>query len=268
MLSVFIAVCAMQVGAVPSAALPTAADATPGAPPPILQAPSSAAEPPPALDGADAFASPAAGLYPLWEQTGTTLPEGRVYLGTSAAEVGLPGGLQVGLSPTNLVMRVPNLHFKAALLQGPRLALALQLGAYLLLPSANEAFLSSRYTSGFDTGGRSVLALPLSLAARWSARRWLVLHGSTTVLGVTGHAPVETTFTPGAFLSVELAPKKNHGLFLHTGQLGLSARDSMQVFGASYRFHTESFEARLGYVYRHSRDGIQGQPLFSLGLQL
>lgn len=242
-----------------SAAPPGATAMPPAAPP----AEAHVAQPPPQ----EAFASPAAGLYPLWEVTGGVLPAGRIFLGSSAAEVGLPAGLQLGLSPTNLVMRVPNLHLKGALYRGERVQLAAQVGAYLVLPGAHEAFLSSRYASGIQLEARSVLAVPLSLAVRWDARPWLRVHASTTALGVTGRAPVQTDLTPGAFASVELAPQARHGLFLHGAQLGLG-RDGMQVLGASYRFHNDWFEGRLGYVYRRTRDGIQGQPLLSLGLQL
>ncbi len=212
------------------------------------------------------FDHAANGIYPLWENNGHLLPHRRALIGSSNVLFGIGGVVQLGVAPTSLVMRTPNFQLKVPLYRDDRVLLAGQLGTYVLMPGADSAFASSRYTSRIYNPDHTIVVAPLSVAATIKVASWLQLHPSVTALGVFG-SKVRSEVTPGAFVTAELLALENHSLLLHGGEIGMWDHDQY-IFGASYRLNWQWLEARAGYFYRISPDGMQGQPLVSAGLLL
>ncbi|MCC6750608.1 MAG: hypothetical protein IT371_23305 [Deltaproteobacteria bacterium] len=205
------------------------------------------------------------GLYPIWEDNGLLLGHRHFVLSYRQAQFGILDAIQVGVKPSELIFRVPNVHAKVSLYRRRTLSLTAQVALFVVLPGASEAFVSSSYTSWLHNPNFTVFALPLSLSATWKVTKWLAAHNTLTVLNTMGDAPVQGGVTVGNYLSLEFLAFKYHGFFLHGGEVGFWDHN-FGVFGASYRFHYRWFEARIGYVYRASVDGLQGQPLFDVGL--
>lgn len=209
----------------------------------------------------------AGNMYPLWESNGLVLGHRNVRLGTSEFALGFGNVAQVGLKPISLMMRVPNLQAKMQVLRSLWMDLAIQVGAYGLLPGASEEFISSRYTSRIYAPRTTIGVFPVSVGVTCHLARWLLLHGATTALSVFAKGPIKNEVTVGHFTTLELLPINHHSLFLHVGEIGMWHHDQW-IAGASYRLQAAWFEARLGYFYRKTADGMQSQPLLQLGVLL
>ena len=207
------------------------------------------------------------GMYPMWDTTGTVLEHRHAHVGTSAAIFGIGDVAEVGTTPTVLILRVPNLQAKVAVVSSGPLYVAVQLAAYLILPGANDSFASSRYTSRIYNPDQSLLATPLSVATTWRVTPWLSVHNTLTAVGVTAKAPIKSDLHVGDFVTVEMLAVAYHSLFLHVGEIGFWDHDQT-VFGVSYRLSWDWLEARIGYFYRDTPDGMQSQPLASVAIQL
>ncbi|MBI5511593.1 MAG: hypothetical protein HY903_22790 [Deltaproteobacteria bacterium] len=251
---------AVPASPVPALAMAGAAEGSP------TRSVSTAAAPEVNEDSPDPFEHAASGFYPIWDNNGYVLPHRRAVIGTSAALFGIGGVLQLGLVPTALAMRTPNLQAKLALYQSEQILVAAQVSTLVLLPGASATFASPRYTSRLDNPENSIVATPLSLAMTWRPTPWLAIHPSLTGLGVFGRNVKNEVFA-GGFVTAELTAAKYHSFFLHAGEIGFWDHD-MAILGASYRLNWGWLEARIGYVYRVTPDGLQGQPLMSAGLLL
>jgi hypothetical protein len=201
----------------------------------------------------------------LWEDSGGVIGHKQIILGLNHADFGVAGQLQIGTDPLLFIMRVPNVHLKLKLIDGPRVQAAVGLGAYFILPYASDAFFSTAYASRLEIKSLTY-AFPASFSVSARLTDWLVLHDTTTVLLTTG-GDFDTTWTPGNFLTAELRAFKHHGVYVHAGQVGLWDH-KFAVFGVSYRYHASWLELRAGYFYRQSPDGLQGQPMVDVSFFL
>ncbi len=203
------------------------------------------------------------GLYPLWETPGTVLTHRQIVLGTSNAQFGILGRLHLGISPLEMLYRVPNGHLKVSLYQSETLTAAVQLGVFGILAGADESFFSSSYTSRIANPDHTLFAIPLSGATSLAVAPWLNLHNTLTLLTVLAEAPIQNDVTVGDFVTAELMAGRHHSLFVHLGEIGFWEHD-LFVLGVSYRLLVGWFEARVGYFLRFSAEGMQSNPSLSL----
>jgi len=203
------------------------------------------------------------GLYPLWETPGYVLSHRQIVLGTSHAQFGILDRLHLGVSPVEMLYRVPNGHLKVSLYKNPSIHVALQLGVFAILAGADESFFSSNYTSRLANPDHPLFAIPLSVATSWPIAPWLNLHNTLTLLTVLAEAPIQNDVTVGDFVSAELVAARHHSFFLHAGEIGFWEHD-LAVLGVSYRLLVGWFEARVGYFMRFSAEGMQSNPSLSL----
>jgi hypothetical protein len=207
----------------------------------------------------------ASGLYPLWEDTGTLLEPGGFQLSTSAILAGLTRHLQIGLQPTWLLHRAPNLEAKLSLYSRPGLSLALRQQVVVLFRDAQERMLTTVYGSRLANPSAPVFIAPLSLHASWQPFSRLLLHGSATVLPVlSDQSDFKDQASAGLSLMVELPVLAGHSLLLHGGEVGIWDHDFAYV-GASYRLNYSWFFLQLGYFQRIRDEGSQGSPLLNVG---
>ena len=208
---------------------------------------------------------PISGLYPLYDNTGFVLGHRQIALGYSFADFGVGNVVNVGVKPSSWMFRSPNIHTKVRVYAGHDLNVAVQGAVFGLLPGASHSFFSSQYTSRVDNRDRLILLAPLSVAASWQVASWLLLHNTTTAMGVFGERPIKNDVTFGNFVTAQLQALQRHAFLLHAADLAIGKND-LWVIGSSYRYTYDWFEFRLGYFYRINGDGMQGQALFDVGI--
>jgi hypothetical protein len=206
------------------------------------------------------------GLYPLWENTGYTLTFKQARLAVFQLSVGAGPNLQLSVRPWSFAMRAPNFLLKYGVYKQGTLNVAVHAGLYAILRNANNAFYSAQYASRLKNADSLVMAIPLGASISWEATSWLRVHNTLTLLGLFSDE-FKDRLTVGDFVSAEFKPTDRHALFLHVGEVGFWAHD-MTVIGLSYRYNYKWFNVRVGYYYRFSQDGAQGQPLFDIGVIL
>src|SRR5471030_143742 len=219
-----------------------------------------------APDGVDRSAFAATGFYPLWEDTGSTLENRQMLLGTDYFELGLGGNAQVGLRPQEFLFRTPNLHGKVRLFARGPIELSVHAETLALLSGATSIFTSSNFVSRIDNSSGTLWVIPVGSTLSWFPAEFAAIHTTLTMLSVGGKGqPYYASL--GLSAVIELRALKRNGLLFHFTEIGFWRQD-MFVIGASYRLNLSWFWAQIGYFYRFSPDGSQASPLLSLGATL
>ncbi len=206
------------------------------------------------------------GLFPIWENTGTVLRHGQIYVGSQLIGFGLVDRLQVGTHPIRDAMHTPNLHAKLLLLDEPQLQVAAHAELMWMIEGASESFTVSNFASRLSTGD-GIWVAPLGVTATLAPTRNVFLHVTTTAQGVASKALPAAQVTLGVSGQLEWRVFQHHAISVHAAQVGLLQPDYTQV-AASYRYQRWIFEGSLGYARRIYRDGGQGFPIAALGVEL
>jgi hypothetical protein len=193
------------------------------------------------------------GLYPLWEGTALVHRAGSVEVGYQHAQVGL-GRVQLGTQPILDLHGAFNAEAKVQLWRGPRLQVALTLGAYRLPTEAEARTIGNLNAAGFSNRYAPVWLIPLTLAKSLHLKSWLTLHWASTLLVSWSEAPEYRYVSGGQTLMLEAAAGPHWSVRLHGGAEGWPVQTQAHA-GLSFAYTGKYAFVAAGVARRFALDG-------------
>jgi hypothetical protein len=192
------------------------------------------------------------GLFPLWEQTAVLHAPGALQIGYGHAEVGL-GVVQVGTAPILDLHGTVNAEAKVAMVRGPRLQLALVVGAYHLPTAAESRTVGNLNPTGFANPYSPVWLIPISVAKTLRLGR-TALHWTSTVLVSRSPDPAYRTVSGGQTVLFELFASPRWAARAHGGVEGWPVAPQAHL-GLSFGYTAPHLYLAAGAARRFSFDG-------------
>jgi hypothetical protein len=165
------------------------------------------------------------GLFPLWEQTALLHPAGTAEVGYGHAQIGL-GRLQLGTQPILDAHQAFNLDAKVALWRGPRLSVALLVGATRFPTAAERNTVGNLNPTGFTDPYAPVWLVPITLAKSLRIGTRFALHWASTLLVSQSSDPALRYLSGGQAFMFEAAASPQWSARLHLGAEGWPVQTS------------------------------------------
>jgi hypothetical protein len=202
------------------------------------------------------------GLYPIWEQTAILQPARTVELGYAHAQIGL-GRLQLGTQPILDAHGAFNAEAKVALWRGPRLNVALLVGAYHFPQNAQDATVGNLNPTGFDDKFAPVWLVPITVAKSLRLGMRFALHWASTLLVSESADPALRYVTGGQSFMFEAAASPQWSARLHLGAEGWPVQTMVHA-GASIAYTGKYVFGTVGVGRRFDLDAGEGANLVML----